>query len=96
VGVSSHERPRGIILLAPFSSVQTLLDSYYIAGFVSLFTFTLFDALLNQHLPPLPDITAAMAGASDEVMEKMDRLSNERWALRRDLVVASEIPRRRV
>lgn len=37
VGVSSHERPRGVVLLAPFSSVQTLLDSYYIAGFVPLF-----------------------------------------------------------
>ena len=37
VGVSSRERPRGVVLLAPFSSVQTLLDSYYIAGFVPLF-----------------------------------------------------------
>jgi abhydrolase domain-containing protein 12 len=54
---------------------------------------TLFDAFLDQHLPPLPDVAAAMAGASDEVMEKMDRLSKERRALRRDLVVASEIPR---
>jgi abhydrolase domain-containing protein 12 len=35
--VSSLERPRGVVLLAPFSSVQTLLDSYYIAGFVPLF-----------------------------------------------------------
>lgn len=54
---------------------------------------TLFDAFLDQHLPPLPEIAAAMAGASDEVMEKVDRLSKERRALRRDLVVASEIPR---
>ena len=58
---------------------------------------TLFDAFLDQHLPPLPDLAtaaaAAMAGASDEVMEKVDRLSKERRALRRDLVVASEIPR---
>jgi hypothetical protein len=37
VAVSSRERPRGVVLLAPFSSVQTLLDSYYIAGFVPLF-----------------------------------------------------------
>lgn len=34
-----------------------------------------------------------MVGASDEVIEKMDRLSKERMALRRDLVMASEIPR---
>ncbi len=54
---------------------------------------TLFDAFLDQHLPPLPHLAATMAGASDEVMEKIDRLSKERRALRRDLVVASEIPR---
>jgi len=36
-GLGNHERPRGVVLLAPFSSVQTLLDSYYIAGFVPLF-----------------------------------------------------------
>ncbi len=54
---------------------------------------TLFDAFLDQHLPPLPDIAAAITAASDEVMEKIDRLSKERRALRRDLVVASEIPR---
>jgi hypothetical protein len=44
---------------------------------------TLFDAFLDQHLPPLPDITAAMAGASDEVMTKMDRLSNVEGATTR-------------
>jgi abhydrolase domain-containing protein 12 len=54
---------------------------------------TLFDAFLEQHLPPLPDIAAAMAGVSDEVVESIDRLSKERRALRRELVVASEIPR---
>jgi abhydrolase domain-containing protein 12 len=37
VGVSSRESPRGVVLLAPFSSVQMLLDSYYVAGFVPLF-----------------------------------------------------------
>jgi abhydrolase domain-containing protein 12 len=37
VGVSSRERPRGVVLLAPFSSVRMLLDSYYVAGFVPLF-----------------------------------------------------------
>jgi hypothetical protein len=36
-----------------------------------------------------------MVGASDGVMEKIDRLSKERRSLRRDLVVASEIPRLR-
>ena len=54
---------------------------------------TLFDAFLEQHLPPLPNIAAAMAGASDEVAESIDRLSKERRALRRELVTSSEIPR---
>ena len=53
---------------------------------------TLFDAFFDQHLLPLPHLVA-MAGTSDDVMEKIDRLSKERRALRRDLVVASEIPR---
>jgi abhydrolase domain-containing protein 12 len=30
------ERPRGVVLLAPFSNVETLLDTYYIAGLVPL------------------------------------------------------------
>ena len=53
---------------------------------------TLFDSL-EQHLPPLPNIAAAMAGASDEVAESIDKLSKERRALRRELVSTSEIPR---
>jgi len=33
---SGRERPRGVVLLAPFSNVATLLDTYYIAGVVPL------------------------------------------------------------
>lgn len=33
---SALERPRGVVLLAPFSNVETLLDTYYIAGLVPL------------------------------------------------------------
>jgi len=54
---------------------------------------TLFDAFLEHHLPPLPDITTAMAGASDEVAEHMVKLSQQRRALRGELVLASEVPR---
>ena len=32
----SPERPRGVVLLAPFTSIETLLDTYYIAGLVPL------------------------------------------------------------
>jgi abhydrolase domain-containing protein 12 len=52
---------------------------------------TLFDAFLEQHMPPMPDIAAAMA--SDQVAESFERLSKERRALRGELAVASEIPR---
>jgi len=33
---AGRERPRGVVLLAPFSSVATLLDTYAIAGLVPL------------------------------------------------------------
>ena len=33
---SALEGPRGVVLLAPFSNVETLLDTYYIAGLVPL------------------------------------------------------------
>jgi abhydrolase domain-containing protein 12 len=54
---------------------------------------TLFDAFLEHHLPPLPDIAAAIRGAPDEVAEHVVKLSQERAALRQELVVASEVPR---
>ena len=53
---------------------------------------TLFDAFLERHLPQLPDIAAEMIGASDEVAERVAKLSQERAALRQELVVASEVP----
>lgn len=54
---------------------------------------TLFDAFLEQHLPPLPEIAAAMAGASDEVAERMSKFSQERGALRKELVATNDIAR---
>ena len=33
---SAPQRPRGVVLLAPFSSIETLLDTYYIMGLVPL------------------------------------------------------------
>ena len=35
--VVAHERPRGIVLLSPFSKLETLLDTYYILNLVPLF-----------------------------------------------------------
>ncbi|KAH9986892.1 Alpha/Beta hydrolase protein [Russula compacta] len=136
------ERPRGVVLTAAFSSVETLLDTYYVAGLVPLlaplqvFPFiarlvkrflvhrfdslanivsltvpllvvhaendgeiphshsqTLFDAFLEQHLPPLPDIATTTTGASNEVAERKAKLSEERRALRRELVATSDIAR---
>ncbi|KAI9510145.1 Alpha/Beta hydrolase protein [Russula earlei] len=138
-----HEIPRGLVLLAPFSNVETLLDTYYVAGLVPLLaplrifpyigsfiksflvhrfdtltrvvvglklpllivhaendwdiphshSQTLFDAFLEEHLPPLPDFTEVMAGASDEAAERIARLSQEWRALRQELVTTSDIAR---
>ncbi|KAH9059899.1 Alpha/Beta hydrolase protein [Lactarius vividus] len=157
------QRPRGVVLLAPFSSIETLLDTYYIMGLVPLlaplriFPFvssesfltryssrfavsclgpdkdfvkrflvhrfdslskivslkvpllivhaeddwdiphvhseTLFDAFLEPHLPTLPEFTAAMAGASEEVAERMAALAQERAALRTELVAVRDMAR---
>ncbi|KAI9436639.1 Alpha/Beta hydrolase protein [Lactarius indigo] len=136
------QRPRGVVLLAPFSSIETLLDTYYIMGLVPLlaplriFPFvssfvkrflvhrfdslskivslkvpllivhaeddwdiphvhseTLFDAFLEPHLPTLPEFTAAMAGASEEVAERMTALAQERVALRSELVAVRDMAR---
>ena len=35
--VAVRERPRGVVLLSPFSKLETLLDTYYILGLVPLF-----------------------------------------------------------
>ena len=35
--VTVRERPRGVVLLSPFSKLETLLDTYYILGLVPLF-----------------------------------------------------------
>jgi abhydrolase domain-containing protein 12 len=36
-GVAVRERPRGVVLLSPFSQLETLLDTYYILGLMPLF-----------------------------------------------------------
>jgi abhydrolase domain-containing protein 12 len=35
--VAVRERPRGVVLLSPFSKLETLLDTYYILGLMPLF-----------------------------------------------------------
>lgn len=54
---------------------------------------TIFDAFLESHMPALPDITALMAGASEEVAQRMATLGQERAALRNELVAARDIAR---
>ena len=36
-GGAVRERPRGVVLLSPFSKLETLLDTYYILGLMPLF-----------------------------------------------------------
>ena len=54
---------------------------------------TLFDAILEPHLPALPAITAAMAGGTEEVAERMATLAEERTALRSRLVAVRDMAR---
>lgn len=54
---------------------------------------TIFDAFIESHLPALPEITALMAGASEEVAQRMATLGQERAALRSELVAVRDIAR---
>jgi abhydrolase domain-containing protein 12 len=46
-----------------------------------------------EDLPALPEIAAAMAGASEEVVERMAALAQERAALRGELVAVRDMAR---
>jgi len=46
-----HERPRGIVLLSPFSKLETLLDTYYILKLVPLFAPLRTIPYLSSKLP---------------------------------------------
>jgi len=54
---------------------------------------TIFDAFLEPHLPVLPDITSMMAGASEEVAQRLATLGQERAALRSERVAVRDIAR---
>jgi abhydrolase domain-containing protein 12 len=55
---------------------------------------TLFDAFLEKHLPPPPEVTAEMVDASaGMVANHFPRLLEERAARRRELVTVREIER---
>lgn len=52
---AGRERPRGVVLLAPFSSVSTLLDTYYIAGLVPLMApLRTFPSVASESEAPRP------------------------------------------
>ena len=54
---------------------------------------TIFDAFLEPHLPALPEITALMAGASEEVAQRIATLGQERAALRSERVAVRDMAR---
>ncbi|KAF8264731.1 alpha beta-hydrolase [Lactarius quietus] len=159
LGSEPQQRPRGVVLLAPFSSIEKLLDTYYIMGLVPLlaplriFPFlsgeslpsfvnfvpcvttecavkrfllhrfdtlskisslkvpllivhaeddwdiphehsqSIFDSFLEPHLPALPDLTTLMAGASEEVAQRLATLGQERTALRNERVAVRDMAR---
>ena len=49
---SVRERPRGVVLLSPFSKLETLLDTYYILGLVPLFAPLRTVPYLASECPP--------------------------------------------
>ena len=54
---------------------------------------TLFDAFLESRLPALPEVTAALAGAPEEVAERIATLAQQRAALRSELVAVRDMAR---
>jgi abhydrolase domain-containing protein 12 len=49
---SEPQRPRGVVLLAPFSSIDALLDTYYIMGLVPLLApLRIFPFLSSESFP---------------------------------------------
>ena len=54
---------------------------------------TIFDAFLEPQLSALPEITAPMAGASEEVAQSTATLDQERASLRSDRVAVRDMPR---
>lgn len=53
-GVAVRERPRGVVLLSPFSKLETLLDTYYILGLMPLFAPLRAIPLLSSKSPSSP------------------------------------------
>jgi abhydrolase domain-containing protein 12 len=49
---SVRERPRGVVLLSPFSKLETLLDTYYILGLIPLFAPLRTVPYLASEFPP--------------------------------------------
>lgn len=54
---------------------------------------TIFDAFLEPHLPALPEITDLMAGASEEVAQRLAKVGQERAALRSERVAVRDMAR---
>ena len=53
----------------------------------------IFDAFLEPHLPALSEITTPMAGASEEVAQRITTLDQERAALRSERVAVHNVAR---
>src|SRR5580698_1850152 len=54
---------------------------------------TIFDSFLEPNLPALPEIATLVAGASEEVVERIATLGQERAALRSERVAVRDMAR---
>jgi abhydrolase domain-containing protein 12 len=65
-GAVVRERPRGVVLLSPFSKLETLLDTYYILGLMPLFAPLRTFPYLSGKSPTLLHPSPALPNVSHE------------------------------
>lgn len=63
-----QERPRGVVLLSPFSKLETLLDSYYILNLVPLFVPLKAIPYLSRKSPTSINVSPCVTGTQRRVL----------------------------
>ena len=71
---SEPQRPRGVVLLAPFSSLEKLLDTYYIVGLVPLLApLRIIPFMSSKSLLPCQSLAVSCLGAVTKPKKKKGR-----------------------
>jgi pimeloyl-ACP methyl ester carboxylesterase len=71
-----QERPRGVVLLSPFSKLETLLDSYYILNLVPLFVPLRAIPYLSRKSPTSINFSPCVTGTQKRVLNWCGRVMN--------------------